>query len=44
MNRDTAMGVEEIIRKNGAEPATIAIIKGVIKVGLNNEEIEWLSK
>ena len=27
MNKDTALGVEEIIRNNGAIPATIAIIK-----------------
>ena len=44
VNRDTAMAVEEIIRANGACPATIAIIKGVIKVGLSCEEIEWLAK
>lgn len=38
-NRDTALAVEEIIRQQGAIPATIAIIKGVIKVGLSKEEI-----
>ena len=44
MNRDTALGVEQIVRDNGAVPATIAIINGVIKVGLTNEEVEMLSK
>lgn len=33
-NRDTAMAVEQIVRENGAVPATIAIINGVVKIGL----------
>lgn len=41
-NVETALAVEEVIRKNGAVPATIAIIGGVIKVGLTPEEIEYL--
>lgn len=32
-NRDTAMTVEDIIRQNGAVPATIAILEGRIKIG-----------
>eukprot|EP01016_Furgasonia_blochmanni_P043046 TRINITY_DN5792_c0_g2_i2.p1 TRINITY_DN5792_c0_g2~~TRINITY_DN5792_c0_g2_i2.p1 ORF type:complete len:408 (-),score=72.63 TRINITY_DN5792_c0_g2_i2:805-2004(-) len=43
-NRDTALGVEKIIRDNGAVPATIAIIEGRIKIGLTEEQIEFLSK
>lgn len=43
-NVETAKRVEEIIRENGAVPATIGIIKGKIKVGLNDEEIEYLAK
>lgn len=43
MNRDTALGVEEIVRNNGAIPATIAIVKGVIKIGLEKDDIELLS-
>lgn len=39
---ETALAVEDVIRKNGAVPATIAIIDGVIKVGLTPEEIEYL--
>lgn len=43
-NRDTALAVEARVREQGAIPATIAIIQGVVKIGLTNEEIEWLSK
>ena len=43
INRDTAMAVEQIVRDYGAVPATIAIINGVIKIGLTQEEIEMLS-
>ena len=41
-NVETALAVEDVIRKNGAVPATIAIIDGVIKVGLTPEGIEYL--
>lgn len=43
-NVETALKVEEIVRKNGAVPATIAILNGRIKVGLTKEEIEYLGK
>lgn len=43
-NRDTALKVEKIIRDMGAVPATIAIIKGEIIVGLTNEEIDNLAR
>ena len=43
-NVETAKKCEEIIRKNGAVPATIAIIKGQMVVGLNDEEIEYIGK
>ena len=43
-NYDTAIGVEEIVRKHGAEPATIAIIGGQIHVGLSKEQILYLAK
>lgn len=42
-NVQTAVAVEQIIRKNGAVPATIAILDGRIKVGLSGEEIERLA-
>ncbi len=41
-NVATAREVEAVVRENGAVPATIAIIEGRIKIGLSNEELEWL--
>ena len=43
-NAQTALEVEETIRRQGAVPATIAIIHGVMKVGLSREEIELLGR
>lgn len=43
-NAQTAIEVEETIRKQGAVPATIAIIGGVMKVGLSKDEIELLGR
>ncbi|GFR36304.1 pseudouridine-5'-phosphate glycosidase [Thermobrachium celere] len=43
-NVETALKVEEIVRQNGAVPATIAIIGGKLKAGLTKEEIEYLGK
>lgn len=43
-NVETALEVEKIVRESGAIPATIAIINGVIKVGLSREEIELIGK
>lgn len=43
-NVETALRVEETIRKNGAVPATIAIIGGRLKAGLSKNEIEYLGK
>lgn len=43
-NVETALKVESIIRENGAIPATIAILKGKLKVGLSTEEIDYLGK
>lgn len=39
-NVKTAREVEQIIRENGAVPATIALIDGQIKIGLSDEELE----
>ena len=41
---ETALKVEEIIRQNGAVPATIAILGGRLKAGLSPAEIEYLGK
>ncbi|MBQ3291372.1 MAG: pseudouridine-5'-phosphate glycosidase [Mogibacterium sp.] len=43
-NVETALNVEQIIRDNGAVPATIAIIGGRLKAGLTPEEIEYFGK
>lgn len=43
-NVETALKVEEIVRQNGAIPATIAVINGRLKAGLSKEEITVLGK
>ncbi|CAD8130450.1 unnamed protein product [Paramecium sonneborni] len=43
-NVQTALGVEEEIRAQGAIPATIIITQGVLRVGLSQEEIEEIGK
>lgn len=40
-NVELAQKVESIIRQQGVVPATIALIKGNICVGLNDTEIEF---
>ena len=39
-NLEVALEVEEIVRSEGATPATIAIIDGVIHVGLESSELD----
>ena len=43
-NLETALEVERIIRKEGAIPATIAILEGRIKIGLSNLELEQFAQ
>ena len=43
-NVETALKVEQIIRDNGAVPATIAVIGGKLRAGLSKEEIDYLGK
>lgn len=43
-NMETAFAVNRVIRENGAVPATVGIIQGRIKVGLTDEEIEYLAR
>lgn len=43
-NIETARAVEEIVRSNGAIPATIAIIKGKCTVGLTDEELAYFGQ
>ncbi|MBS4535384.1 pseudouridine-5'-phosphate glycosidase [Clostridium sp. D2Q-14] len=43
-NVETAREVERIVRENGSIPATVAILGGKIKVGLTDEELEYLGR
>lgn len=43
-NVEMAKKVEQIIRDNGAVPATIAIMDGKFKIGLEEEDLERLAK
>jgi pseudouridylate synthase len=43
-NVKMALKVEEIIKKEGAVPATMAILNGTIKVGLDHDDIEYLAQ
>lgn len=42
-NMEVALGVEEIVRSNGATPATIAIIDGEIHVGLEPDSLDRIA-
>ena len=43
-NLETARRLEELIRKEGAVPATIAILAGQLHVGLNEEQIRFIAE
>ena len=43
-NVATAKSVEQVVRENGAVPATIAIINGKCLVGLSDADIEYLGR
>ncbi|MFM9843665.1 MAG: pseudouridine-5'-phosphate glycosidase [Dongiaceae bacterium] len=43
-NLETALVVEAIVREGGAVPATIAVIGGRLKAGLNATEIEHIAR
>ena len=42
-NLETARNLEEIVRNTGCTPATIAILNGDLRVGLNARELEFLA-
>ncbi|MFV0388762.1 MAG: pseudouridine-5'-phosphate glycosidase [Pyrinomonadaceae bacterium] len=42
-NIETAFALEEIIRNTGAIPATIAVLNGLLCVGLKRSELEFLA-
>lgn len=43
-NLETARAVEQVVRDNGATPATIAVIDGTIHVGLTDGQLEALAQ
>jgi pseudouridine-5'-phosphate glycosidase len=43
-NIETALAVEEVIRAHGAVPAAIAVLDGLIRVGLDRPGLETLAK
>jgi pseudouridine-5'-phosphate glycosidase len=43
-NVETALQVEAMVREHDATPATIAILNGCISVGLNEQQINYLSE
>lgn len=42
-NLDVAREVEAIVRQRGATPATIAVIDGVVHIGLNDSELQAIA-
>lgn len=42
-NLETARAVEDVVRAQGAIPATIGIIHGRVKIGLKSRELEYLA-
>jgi pseudouridine-5'-phosphate glycosidase len=42
-NLDTARRLEQIVREAGAVPATIAILEGRLRVGINHDELQSLA-
>ncbi|WP_342364191.1 pseudouridine-5'-phosphate glycosidase [Terrarubrum flagellatum] len=43
-NLETALSVETVVRENGAAPATIAVIEGELRVGLERRELGELAQ
>lgn len=44
LNLETARRLEEVVREAGAVPATIAILEGVLSVGLSEKEIRHIAE
>jgi pseudouridine-5'-phosphate glycosidase len=43
VNLETACRLEATVRTHGAFPATIAVLDGEVRVGLTDQELEWLA-
>jgi pseudouridylate synthase len=42
-NLEIARGIEEVIREEGAVPATIAVVEGMVRIGLDREALERIA-
>lgn len=43
-NVETALAVEAIVRENGAIPATIAVMEGIVCIGLTSAQMKFLGE
>ena len=43
-NAKLAKSLEDIVRKNGSTPATVGLVNGRIKIGLQQSELEMLAE
>ena len=43
-NLDLARNMEQTVREQGAVPATVGVVEGVIYIGLNAEQLEALAR
>jgi pseudouridine-5'-phosphate glycosidase len=42
-NLEVARAVEEVVREEGATPATIAVVEGMVRIGLDREGLETIA-
>ncbi len=42
-NQEIGLRLEEVIREGAAVPATIAVMEGVVRIGLTEQELSWLA-
>jgi pseudouridine-5'-phosphate glycosidase len=42
-NLEIARGIEEVVRDEGAVPATIAVIEGMVRIGLDRDALETIA-
>jgi pseudouridine-5'-phosphate glycosidase len=43
-NLETALKLESLVRDGGCVPATVAVIKGALHVGLDTEQLEYIAR
>ena len=42
-NLEVAVAIEEVVREEGAAPATIAVVEGMVRIGLDREALEAIA-